>query len=324
MRSLSFFLLFKYQMFLHENRKLKIKTKLHFYQKQLIKTLKKTRAFDLRKTIRSSKESKSSDITNLKSLNLSDIALKLLFDKLSSSNIKFLDYIKSLLGTPVEATNKLQDSKQVSALLDDIVEDLISIINTGKCKPKPKVQVIKPATLVTKSVNLPIITKDSKKPSKIIYDSDIEATPTAPKRSLILDSQVTNDDVEIEAVYSDISDNEDFDQELGADSARKNRRGQRARRQIWEQKYGKFARHLDLPKKVAPVKVEEKLHPSWQAKKILPKASIVGFQGKKILFGEESKAVSKIKKEVVHPSWQAKKDDKANIVEFKGTKIVFD
>lgn len=125
---------------------------------------------------------------------------------------------------------------------------------------------------------------------------------------------------------------------------RKNRMGQRARRLLAEKKYGRDARHfqLELVKKKAPARpggvsgsasngrqpaAEESLHPSWQAKRLV-KASIGGFSGTKVLFGDTDDAGRVEKKELkqqkthqprqqnqkekedlsnLHPSWQAKK-----------------
>lgn len=105
---------------------------------------------------------------------------------------------------------------------------------------------------------------------------------------------------------------------------RKNRRGQRARQKIWAQKYGKDAKHVkeertrlasereqrqleyeererkrQLKRKAEPTgsnnqplgdrsnntaATEEKLHPSWQAKKLAEKSITAKFSGKKIKF----------------------------------------
>ena len=105
---------------------------------------------------------------------------------------------------------------------------------------------------------------------------------------------------------------------------RKNRRGQRARQKIWAQKYGKEAKHIkeertrlasereqrqleyeererkrQMKRQAEPTGsnnqplgdrsektalVEEKLHPSWQAKKLAEKTITAKFTGKKIRF----------------------------------------
>ncbi|KAJ3314823.1 hypothetical protein HDV04_005244 [Boothiomyces sp. JEL0838] len=103
---------------------------------------------------------------------------------------------------------------------------------------------------------------------------------------------------------------------------RKNRRGQQARRAIWEKKYGEKAKHIMEGKVKKPKEKERKkegLHPSWEAKK--KQQSIVEGKGSKIVF---DKPEDKEQLESLHPSWQAKKMKKEGIVEAKGSKIVFD
>jgi hypothetical protein len=85
------------------------------------------------------------------------------------------------------------------------------------------------------------------------------------------------------------------------EAPRKNRRGQRARRQIWEQKFGAKANHLKNQKTQRtshlgefkatrrPVetqnKVEDKpIHPSWEAAKRSKEQKQAQFQGKKMVF----------------------------------------
>jgi hypothetical protein len=72
------------------------------------------------------------------------------------------------------------------------------------------------------------------------------------------------------------------------------------------------------------VVAEEVLHPSWQAKKNQKKAGIVGYEGRKITFGEKKVQPEAVDKSL-HPSWQAKKNQKkAGIVGYEGKKITFD
>ncbi|KAJ3409227.1 hypothetical protein HDV05_004543 [Chytridiales sp. JEL 0842] len=143
---------------------------------------------------------------------------------------------------------------------------------------------------------------------------------------------------------------------------KKNRPGQRARQLLWEKTYGKEAKHLILKNKlkkestqkeipVATPKEDEKLHPSWAAKKA-QKPVIAEFVGKKIVFGEDSEDIKavvdnsakevggrkrgsetevvakkkpKVDYENLHPSWAAKKmqADAMASLQGKGKKIVF-
>lgn len=146
-----------------------------------------------------------------------------------------------------------------------------------------------------------------------------------------------------------------------ATTQRKNRRGQQARRAIYEKKYGKNANHLKKEQEIKKSKWQERqaefekrearrkelgierpaqkklpelpekkpLHPSWEAKKKL-KASPVAFQGKKVVFGDDSAPASSPKpsnssksNEQLHPSWEAKKKLSAAPVKFTGKKITF-
>ncbi|KAJ3275519.1 hypothetical protein HDV01_000346 [Terramyces sp. JEL0728] len=103
---------------------------------------------------------------------------------------------------------------------------------------------------------------------------------------------------------------------------KKNRRGQQARRAIWEKKYGEKAKHVVEGKVKKPKekeKMKESLHPSWEAKK--KQQAIVEAQGSKIVFDNSNE---KQELESLHPSWQAKKMKKEGIVEAKGSKLVFD
>jgi len=125
---------------------------------------------------------------------------------------------------------------------------------------------------------------------------------------------------------------------------KKNRKGQRARQQEWEAKYGKRAKHLQNVKKQAHASdhstpAAEGLHPSWASRKAAAqKLSVGGFKGKKIVFGEaagsaapkaeEEKAKKGPKKQdfsKVHPSWASRqKKEKIGIGTAQGKRIKFD
>jgi len=75
-------------------------------------------------------------------------------------------------------------------------------------------------------------------------------------------------------------------------------------------------------------KLEENLHPSWQAKKRAP-PPMAQYQGKKTKFGAEGDAVAPKSQalkcqEPVHPSWAAKQSLKTSIQSYQGKKMVFD
>ncbi|KAJ3004063.1 UNVERIFIED_CONTAM: hypothetical protein HDU68_005324, partial [Siphonaria sp. JEL0065] len=110
---------------------------------------------------------------------------------------------------------------------------------------------------------------------------------------------------------------------------KKARLGQRARRELWEQQYGKKANHIvnkelslvNKKKKTAvPAPVDEKLHPSWAAKKAQKIQISDAPVGKKITFGGDDDAAPVFSKKPVavveenlHPSWAAKKAQKLQI-----------
>ena len=98
--------------------------------------------------------------------------------------------------------------------------------------------------------------------------------------------------------------------------------------------YGKEANHVVKQAK------QEKLHPSWEAKRNQKQAP-VAFQGKKLTFDDQDakphqqQPISQGKKKLngpvidpdVHPSWKAKMEQKKKeqeLMNVKPTKIVFD
>ncbi|KAJ3058644.1 hypothetical protein HDU99_006709, partial [Rhizoclosmatium hyalinum] len=127
---------------------------------------------------------------------------------------------------------------------------------------------------------------------------------------------------------------------------KKKRPGQRQRQAMWEEQYGKKANHivnreLTLVNKIkkapvaAPV-VDEKLHPSWAAKKAQKLQISAVPAGKKISFGDDGSAgvtatestkkaaAPVVVEENLHPSWAAKKAQKLQISAVPaGKKITF-
>lgn len=132
---------------------------------------------------------------------------------------------------------------------------------------------------------------------------------------------------------------------------KKNRPGQRARREIWEKKYGTGANHIknatNEETNPKPVKKHEEdlssLHPSWAAKKkqklVIASAHSAAGQGKKITFDQDSGTPAPLKIAVkpqnpncpssAHPSWDAKRKEKEALAQKlasapKAKKIVFE
>ncbi|KAI5983472.1 Bud-site selection protein [Pisolithus albus] len=140
------------------------------------------------------------------------------------------------------------------------------------------------------------------------------------------------------------SDSEFSDSEANvADGVRKNRRGQRARRAIWEKKYGKNARHLkkrrEITKQVgsAAARGQKTLRQSAMTRRDydarVPKQTGVVKpmsdrpMGRGASTGTDPPRTRKEQRDErpLHPSWEAKKKQKKiGIVPSQGTKIVFD
>lgn len=101
-----------------------------------------------------------------------------------------------------------------------------------------------------------------------------------------------------------------------ATSTRKNRRGQRARQKIWEQKYGRRAKHI--------VKQKQENYEKQKAKQERQERR----EQKRLKMEEDRKQQQQQKakefdSKPLHPSWQAKKKVSAP-VKFEGKKMKFD
>ncbi|KAG6333838.1 hypothetical protein ID866_5250 [Astraeus odoratus] len=131
------------------------------------------------------------------------------------------------------------------------------------------------------------------------------------------------------------SDSEFSDSEAKiADGIRKNRRGQRARRAIWEKKYGKNANHLkgraENTQRAGPVSKgrQQTSKTSLRQREPLNRTGPIN-SGRDGHRGTPSSTPgTKWERHIgkpLHPSWEAKKKQKApSIVPPQGTKIVFD
>ncbi|OAV92556.1 hypothetical protein PTTG_06635 [Puccinia triticina 1-1 BBBD Race 1] len=133
---------------------------------------------------------------------------------------------------------------------------------------------------------------------------------------------------------SDASDLDIDDQavdKMEQERGRKNRRGQQARRAIWEKKYGKSAKHL------VKLKQKSSTHPDKPAKaeerhrgKSKPSRSSGTDVKVKSVTGSNSEPLATLVKKPVdpklHPSWIAKQNQIKNlsVVKPAGKKIVFD
>lgn len=148
---------------------------------------------------------------------------------------------------------------------------------------------------------------------------------------------------------SDRSSDSDIDDraldKLERERARKNRRGQRARRAIWEQKYGKSAKHLtklqqQKHRQPDQVRVRTQAYPSTRQRSEAierksdgdPKSKTKsdhdrkGGHRLKSTDSEDRSIVKKPDAHQVHPSWLAKQNQLKSLSAVKptGKKIVFD
>lgn len=114
---------------------------------------------------------------------------------------------------------------------------------------------------------------------------------------------------------------------------RKNRRGQRARRKIWEQKYGKQAKHVQ--QEIEQHKAEREKRQQEYEERVAKRAAKQAERDKNNINliplgvrGSKSQITSSEppKKLEDHPSWVAKKiaEDKLKNAKFQGKKITFD
>ncbi|KAH3899904.1 Bud22p SCDLUD_004215 [Saccharomycodes ludwigii] len=105
---------------------------------------------------------------------------------------------------------------------------------------------------------------------------------------------------------------------------RKNRRGQRARRKIWEQKFGSGAKHIqrELIKEKELRQQRQLEYEQRQLKRELKAKEREEMDKEK---REKNKEMERRSNTKIHPSWEAKKlqEQKLNKVKFEGKKVVF-
>lgn len=104
-------------------------------------------------------------------------------------------------------------------------------------------------------------------------------------------------------------------------TVRKNRRGQRARQKIWEQKYGSKANHVKKERDRMASEREQK-QKEFEERQRRREAKAVAAQKYTSSVSTETAPVQT----AVHPSWEAKKkqEEKLKNVKFQGKKITFD
>ncbi|KAK8440129.1 hypothetical protein CA7LBN_003086 [Candidozyma auris] len=111
-------------------------------------------------------------------------------------------------------------------------------------------------------------------------------------------------------------------------TTRKNRRGQRARQKIWEQKYGSKAKHVQKEKqRILSERQQKQLEFEERQRKREMKAKLAreaAQENSKPPEDQTKKPSAAAQK--MHPSWEAKKlaEEKMKSVKFTGKKITFD
>ncbi|CCF55648.1 hypothetical protein KAFR_0A02100 [Kazachstania africana CBS 2517] len=158
-------------------------------------------------------------------------------------------------------------------------------------------------------------------------DEDDEPSSKKPKLPELMAGYYSGDD----------SDSDEIEDKIAREQAsnapkRKNRRGQRARRKIWEQKYGKGAKHIqrEFEKKMEEREQRQKEYEERVAKRAV-KAALRDKENANLTpLGErkprETAETKPAKVHEEHPSWVAKRieEEKLKNAKFKGKKITFD
>lgn len=138
--------------------------------------------------------------------------------------------------------------------------------------------------------------------------------------------------------FSGESDSDIDDDEVvkAATTQRKNRRGQRARQKIWEQKYGREAKHVKLEhqryqneREQKQKEYEERCRRREEKARLqlAPSGSNVLPVGERKVRGDAPAAAAPpVATPAVHPSWEAKRlaEERQKNAKFSGKKIVFD
>lgn len=134
---------------------------------------------------------------------------------------------------------------------------------------------------------------------------------------------------------SDIEEDEIARKQASNKIVKKNRRGQRARRKIWEQKYGKQANHVqkEYEKQKAEREQRQIDYEARVAKRAAKQAAYDKTNANLTELGERGsrskqqlETAKPVKVHEDHPSWVAKKlaEDKLKNAKFAGKKITFD
>lgn len=131
---------------------------------------------------------------------------------------------------------------------------------------------------------------------------------------------------------NDVVEDRTAREQISNEPKRKNRRGQRARRKIWEKKYGSQAKHVqrELEKEMEDRKQRQVEYEARVAKREAKAASLEASRNREHEY-RRTEVIHKKEKETAatgeeHPSWIAKRlaDEKLQKAKFEGKKIKFD
>ncbi|AQZ15343.1 BUD22 (YMR014W) [Zygosaccharomyces parabailii] len=133
------------------------------------------------------------------------------------------------------------------------------------------------------------------------------------------------------AIVEDLANDKVAKEQISLKGERKNRRGQRARRKIWEQKFGTKANHIMKERKLFAEKREKKQkeYEERVAKRSAKAAAMAAVVPPKAV-EQQLRSSSKLKKaepsSADHPSWIAKREAEAKLknAKFEGKRVIFD
>ncbi|RKP19949.1 hypothetical protein ROZALSC1DRAFT_28504 [Rozella allomycis CSF55] len=237
------------------------------------KDFKRKKLYLIRKLIRNIKSYPNSNekyvkkLDKFKHLDMKAVSIKIFNEKILS-NVDPARLVWEKLQTKPESEAKIEDNilqailedKKLHEILDNATGDFEAFLEERKTKETQP--------------------KKKQKPKKRVRNTLKDKMKRLKRRMK---------DQKEEELVDEMSEEEEIDVE----PMKKNRMGQRARKQLWEKLYGNEADHLKKPK---PKTVKEEkmnkqkesadteLHPSWALKKEMNKSK--PFEGKKIVFDE--------------------------------------
>lgn len=192
---------------------------------------------------------------------------------------------------PKPQSKKEQPKKEPVKLKPEPVDDFAQFDSESESEPEPEP---KPRSE----------RHDEEEDSEGFFDQDIDIANT--------DSEDEHDRLPA-LTQGYISGSEDDEPEFNPVPERKNRRGQRARRKIWEMKYGNRAKHV----------IKEKQE--FEKKKQMKEARQQQRADKQQKFQQQKQQKVELNNKPLHPSWEAKlkQKEQQKTIQFQGKKVTF-